>query len=421
LDLGTVPGGAFTTWAAAISADGAAVVGQAAVQNSNWDHAYLWTGATGMVDLHPPTAAAGSWGLAVSADGSNVIVATGPANFSLFIEGLHHWSAGSGFTQIQLPAVNRLVSAVASDDADVIAATAWLDAGGYQPARWTQASGLVGIGPVFTSPSVRCVVSGDGSVVFGQEPGGAFRWTEATGYQLVIADPNVKFTSGSVDGSTLYGYRRDPSTSTFAALRWTAATGAEELPTLGGALNQSDAGFYPTRSPFVSADGQTATVRSRTPSAELRAIRWRADGVIGSTYCGPAAPNSVSAQGGSMRLSGANTVSLGAMELIAADLPPFSFGFFIASPVRDFQMSPGGAQGNLCLGGAIGRFVAPEQIQLSGPLGRIALTINPGALPTPNGPILPPFGETWNFQAWYRDANPTATSNFTSGASAPIF
>jgi hypothetical protein len=28
-----------------------------------------------------------------------------------------------------------------------------------------------------------------------------------------------------------------------------------------------------------------------------------------------------------------------------------------------------------------------------------------------NGPILQ--GETWNFQAWYRDVSPTQTSNFT--------
>jgi hypothetical protein len=26
-------------------------------------------------------------------------------------------------------------------------------------------------------------------------------------------------------------------------------------------------------------------------------------------------------------------------------------------------------------------------------------------------------GETWNFQAWYRDLNPTNTSNFTDGLS----
>ena len=24
-------------------------------------------------------------------------------------------------------------------------------------------------------------------------------------------------------------------------------------------------------------------------------------------------------------------------------------------------------------------------------------------------------GETWNFQAWFRDANPDSTSNFTDG------
>jgi hypothetical protein len=26
-------------------------------------------------------------------------------------------------------------------------------------------------------------------------------------------------------------------------------------------------------------------------------------------------------------------------------------------------------------------------------------------------------GETWNFQAWYRDLNPTTTSNFTNAVS----
>jgi hypothetical protein len=26
-------------------------------------------------------------------------------------------------------------------------------------------------------------------------------------------------------------------------------------------------------------------------------------------------------------------------------------------------------------------------------------------------------GETWNFTCWYRDANPTPTSNFTDGVS----
>jgi hypothetical protein len=35
------------------------------------------------------------------------------------------------------------------------------------------------------------------------------------------------------------------------------------------------------------------------------------------------------------------------------------------------------------------------------------------SMPTPTGfaPALP--GETWNFQAWYRDSNPEPTSNFT--------
>ena len=39
--------------------------------------------------------------------------------------------------------------------------------------------------------------------------------------------------------------------------------------------------------------------------------------------------------------------------------------------------------------------------------------INVNAIAQPSGttPISP--GETWHFQAWHRDANPTLTSNFT--------
>ena len=47
----------------------------------------------------------------------------------------------------------------------------------------------------------------------------------------------------------------------------------------------------------------------------------------------------------------------------------------------------------------------PGQIKQSGFGGRFSLTINPGVVASPSGPILPPFGQTWKFQAWYRDVN----------------
>jgi hypothetical protein len=42
-------------------------------------------------------------------------------------------------------------------------------------------------------------------------------------------------------------------------------------------------------------------------------------------------------------------------------------------------------------------------------------------MPTPTGlvPVAP--GETWHFQAWYRDANPGATSNLTDNHSVTFY
>jgi len=71
------------------------------------------------------------------------------------------------------------------------------------------------------------------------------------------------------------------------------------------------------------------------------------------------------------------------------------------------------ARYNLCLGGSIGRFVGPGQVMNSGASGSFTLTVDLSALPTPTGLVTAQPGETWNFQAWYRDANPGPTSNFT--------
>ncbi len=74
---------------------------------------------------------------------------------------------------------------------------------------------------------------------------------------------------------------------------------------------------------------------------------------------------------------------------------------------------PPGSQGYSCLTGDIGRYNLPGQI-LTGPedsvrINLLAVPVNPAQA------VLP--GETWNFQAWYRDHNPALTSNFTDGLS----
>ncbi|MEZ6014839.1 MAG: hypothetical protein R3F49_06990 [Planctomycetota bacterium] len=133
---------------------------------------------------------------------------------------------------------------------------------------------------------------------------------------------------------------------------------------------------------------------------------------LGSAYCGPAVVNS-SAGAAAVRLWGSDAVAANDVRVLATGLPFASFGFFLTSRTQGQVAQPGGSQGVLCLAGSIGRFVGPGQIVNSGVGGSFELPLDLAALPTPTGPVSAVVGETWNFTAWYRDANPTPTSNFT--------
>ena len=100
--------------------------------------------------------------------------------------------------------------------------------------------------------------------------------------------------------------------------------------------------------------------------------------------------------------------------LRATDMPQGKFGYFLVSPAQAFIPNPAGSQGNLCLGGKIGRFA--NLIQKSGPGGNFTIQVDLTSIP-PNPPHTVVAGETWNFQAWFRDKNPGPTSNFTDGVS----
>ncbi|MFT7679183.1 MAG: hypothetical protein ACI8QC_003183 [Planctomycetota bacterium] len=134
---------------------------------------------------------------------------------------------------------------------------------------------------------------------------------------------------------------------------------------------------------------------------------------IGPNYCGPAVVNS-SGGPGSMSAFGSNVAADNNLMLRANGLPANQFGYFLGSMNQAFIVGPGGSQGDLCLGGTIARFTA--SIQNSGPLGVMQFQVDLTDIPlSPSVPVLA--GETWNFQAWFRDANPSATSNFTDGLS----
>ena len=133
---------------------------------------------------------------------------------------------------------------------------------------------------------------------------------------------------------------------------------------------------------------------------------------LGTSYCGPAVPNS-SGDPATMLALGSAVVADNEFALLATGLARWQFGYFLASQTQAFVSNPGGSQGNLCLGGAITRFRA--FVASTGPEALLALPLDLGNLPPPAGQILP--GETWNFTCWFRDANPGATSNFADGVS----
>jgi len=127
-------------------------------------------------------------------------------------------------------------------------------------------------------------------------------------------------------------------------------------------------------------------------------------------YCQPAEVNSTG-RPGTLRAVGCGTLAVNTLVLTATGLPLNRFGMFLTSRATDFVPFAGGSQGNLCLGGAIGRFLS--QAASTGSAGELTLQIDANQIPFPGGSHTVAPGETWNFQAWYRDLNPGPTSNFT--------
>ena len=136
-------------------------------------------------------------------------------------------------------------------------------------------------------------------------------------------------------------------------------------------------------------------------------------GNIGTNYCGPAVPNS---SGNSAVISaiGSELASVNDVTLFADDLPLNQFNYFLTGTGQAFIPNPAGSQGNLCLGGVGGRYNQPGNILFSGATGSVQLDIDLTAMPT-NPVQMVISGQSWYFQNWFRDQNPTSASNFTDG------
>lgn len=136
-------------------------------------------------------------------------------------------------------------------------------------------------------------------------------------------------------------------------------------------------------------------------------------GFIGTSYC-QAAVNSTGVAA-TLSALGSILASDNSLTLTASGLPTNQFGIFLTSRMQGFSVGAGGtSNGNLCLGGTIGRFTGPGQLINSGGAGSISLALDLTALPQGAGSVAAMAGETWNFQAWFRDGVGQG-SNFSEG------
>ena len=266
-DLGTL--GGDESGAAAVSADGSVVVGEAS--NASGDgRAFRWTVAGGMADLGT-FGGDSSQAYAISANG---FVVVGRAKNAVGKYLAFRWTAALGMTPLGTFGGDESEAAAVSADGSVVVGSANNASNEPRAFRWTVAGGMADLGGTFGGTYAWATdLSSDGSVVVGSagvpsnEPR-AFRWTSAGGMENLGTVPGGRSSSAlavSADGSVVVGSSTLTVGSQGRAFRWTSAGGMENLGTFGGKNSSSRA---------VSANGSVVVGQADNISNYLNAFRW---------------------------------------------------------------------------------------------------------------------------------------------------
>lgn len=157
----------------------------------------------------------------------------------------------------------------------------------------------------------------------------------------------------------------------------------------------------------VGLDAQTGIIHAAHSQATVT------NGVL---YCNSSSVNSTG-RTAYLEVNSSPSFVEGATALRAWDLPRDVPVLFLTSRYSGHVPGAGGSAGTLCLGGGIGRFDAPGQIQNSGADGFVRLDVEHCGLPTPAGTVCYEPGEVWFFQGWYRDPT-NGNSNFTTAVAS---
>lgn len=245
--LGDLPGGASSSSAFSLSADGTTVVGES--QSASGTEAFRWRSVEGIVSAGE--LAGGSFysrAEDVSADGSIVAGSSSSQNSGAFpqLEGFR-WSSvtgpvgigdlsGGGFSS---------TSRGISDDGGIIVGFSAGNLPPAQPFRWTEASGMQQLPLPGGWSGIAMTVSGDGSTAFGFASAGnpnisahLVRWTTPTTFEDLGAFPDESHAAipfrCSTNGQNVVGYA---CSATCTPFEWKNAVGFTALQVLTGATN----------------------------------------------------------------------------------------------------------------------------------------------------------------------------------------
>lgn len=284
--VGDLPGGATTSEALAVSADGLVVVGSS--EGSAGSEAFRWTPGSGLTGLgFLSTAEPHSEAIAVSSDGSVVVGNSHDGNG----DRAFRWTAGSGLVQLggfTCSGCDPITGAtgVSADGLVVVGvglAKSLFGDPHLDAARWP--GGGTSIDDLGDLPgpadfNTARGASADGAVLVGEGDGSAgiegWFWTSGSGMQALPGVPGAQLRTGaaaiSSDGSTLVGLANTAASSTarLEAVRWTGPgyTTLELLGSLGSPSSQANA---------VSGDGRIVVGTGRNADNDRRAFVWEAE------------------------------------------------------------------------------------------------------------------------------------------------
>lgn len=425
--------------AVAIS-DGIAAVGSSHVDSAD-GAVYLFDAATGIElrKLVPPVSLRQRVGASVDLQGDRVVAgATGDPWLGPYAGAVHVFETSTGAHLARLVAYDggpddRLGAAVALDGN-------WIVAGAPGHAdHFGTASGAAYVfdattgqlvyellqnpGGVQAGFGTSVAVSGDLALVgapggYNHLTGSAHLFDLTTGEELHrwdVPDYEAFGISVALEGTTVLvgAYLNDAKDyNSGAVYRFDAITGALEdimtPPDVQLALFMSRGGVALSEGrAVVGAPNYDDPTGYPVGTAYLFSVASE----FGTAYCPPSTANSLGLHG-VITAQGCDAVAANDLRLTASSLPRNRFAYFLASPNQGFVPMVGGGQGNLCLGSPLARYAA--QGGSTGNAGERQLLVDLNAIPTLGAVTA---GETWNFQCWYRDANPGPTSNLTEGYS----